>query len=65
MNAAVKIAKIEEVIDPSENTNDIIIDAKGAWVLPGLILIVISEFRKRKRDRLTTIPMNVTIPSRL
>lgn len=32
-----KIAKIEEVIDPSENTDDIIIDAKGAWVLPGLI----------------------------
>lgn len=32
-----KIAKIEEDIDPKENTDDIIIDASGAWVLPGLI----------------------------
>lgn len=32
-----KIVKIENVIDPNENTDDLIIDAKGAWVLPGLI----------------------------
>lgn len=32
-----KIVKVSQTIDLSENTDDIVIDARGAWVMPGLI----------------------------
>lgn len=32
-----KIQKISKIINPEQNSDDTIIDAKGGWVLPGLI----------------------------